>query len=204
MSLFKKWLSAIFPFLKKKEHFPDAGSVIAEPEPVPMPVDISEVPVAAIRSSEQETEVQEEEEPGPGAQLRDVSWNRTLIALPLSALPAQQPESVMRLENIEDVFAHYRPQADIVLDKDGHTVQEHFVFNALDDFRPGRIIAQSSLLRAQQDEAKTYRHMQQQLSDNKVLRQVLEAPENKKALIGALQYLVAELGAADANDSKTI
>lgn len=191
MNVFKKWLSALFPFLKKKEvplkepvAVPEPGPALStehttrEPEPVPT---VEELP---------------EEQPEGGEELRDVLWNRTLIALPLSGVPQAQPEPVRELECIEDVFAHYRPHVGIALQQDGQTTDEQFSFNSLDDFLPGRIIARSKLLREQQEETVNYRHMQQQLVANKVLRQVLEQPESKRAFLDVLESLVAELDQA--------
>ncbi|MEO8961049.1 MAG: hypothetical protein ABI325_04155, partial [Ginsengibacter sp.] len=59
----------------------------------------------------------------------EISPNKTLYVQKLTYDDPIKPEIVEDLQKIEDVFAHFKPEVDVELNKeDGSTVKENFKF----------------------------------------------------------------------------
>lgn len=73
--------------------------------------------------------------------------NRTLIVTQLTHEPPAHPRKITGLTTIGEVFDHFRPHVDVVLeDMQGRAVTENFRFGCVEDFELESIIRQSPLL----------------------------------------------------------
>lgn len=60
---------------------------------------------------------------------------------------SDEDRSAFMVSSIEDVFDHYQPQKDIVLETElGELIEERFVFRSINDFEDNQLIEQSDLL----------------------------------------------------------
>lgn len=67
--------------------------------------------------------------------IAEIPQNRTLLVEQLTKDEAVAPEVVAGLTNIDEVFAHFRPEIDIEFaDADGAPVEENFRFHNVGDF----------------------------------------------------------------------
>lgn len=84
------------------------------------------------------------------------------------------PEVVAGLTNIDEVFAHFRPEIDIEFaDADGAPVEENFRFHNVGDFLSGNDGTEFILVRPECGKQFADR-MEKSLRSNKVLQRVLE------------------------------
>lgn len=124
----------------------------------------------------------------------DIPENRTLLVEKLTDEDPVNPEIVMNLNTVEDVFAHFKPQVQIEFeDIEGQPVKEEFRFTNVGDFNINKMTEMSSFLNDLDIEGKTYEEMKKQIRSNKVLQRALENPEAKAAFITVLQQLSQEL-----------
>jgi predicted component of type VI protein secretion system len=124
--------------------------------------------------------------------------NRTLIVEQLTYEEPVNPEVVTGLTNMEQVFAHYKPQMNITFENaEGQTTEETFRFSSVGDFSVKSMTAQSSFLNGLNTEKDFWENLQKQLRSNKVLQRALENPESRKAFLSSLEGLLAELKEAD-------
>jgi hypothetical protein len=128
----------------------------------------------------------------------DIPQNRTLFVSQLTQDAPVRPQMVYDLKNVEEVFAHYQPEAEVEFQTaDGSFLNETLRFRNVGDFGKKGIIAQSEFLQNVNAEATEYQQIVRQLKVNKILKNALEKPEAKAALLGVLQTLIEELEAAD-------
>lgn len=124
----------------------------------------------------------------------EISPNKTLFVQKLTHEDPIRPEIVEDLQKIEDVFAHFKPNVDVELEKeDGSTSEENFKFGGLGDFDVKNLTNQSSYLKNLNMENDAYLKILKQLKTNKSLKNVIENPETKAAFINALKALASEL-----------
>lgn len=124
----------------------------------------------------------------------EISPNKTLFIQKLTYDDPIKPEIVEDLQKIEDVFAHFKPNCDVQLDKeDGSTANENFQFGGLGDFDPKNLTNQSSYLKSLNLENDAYLKIIKQLKSNKSLKNVIENPETRAAFVNTLKSLVSEL-----------
>lgn len=124
----------------------------------------------------------------------EISPNKTLFIQKLTYDDPIKPEIVEDLQNVEAVFAHFKPNVDVELDKeDGSTVKENFQFGGLGDFDVKNMTNQSSYLKNLNIENDAYLKIIKQLKSNKSLANVIQNPETKSAFVNALKALAAEL-----------
>ena len=104
------------------------------------------------------------------------------------------PEAVSGLTSIEQVFSHYKPQADVEFQNaDGQPVKETFHFSNVGDFSVKNMTEQSPFLKGISTEKDFYDNLTKQLRSNKVLQRALENPESRAAFVAALQGVLAEM-----------
>lgn len=124
----------------------------------------------------------------------EISPNKTLFVQKLTNNDPIKPEIVEDLQKIEDVFAHFKPEVDVELNKeDGSTIKENFKFGGLGDFDVKNLTNQSAFLKNLNLENDAFLKIIKQLKSNKSLKNVVENPETKAAFVNSLKSLIAEL-----------
>lgn len=124
----------------------------------------------------------------------DIPQNRTLMAEKLTKDAPVKPEIVHGLQTVEQVFEHYKPNVSIDFeDADGVTKKETLGFKNLGDFGVKGITEQSEFLKDKASQKEEYFRIIKQLKSNKILKTALADPDAKKALLDAIQGMVAEL-----------
>ncbi|MEO9003642.1 MAG: hypothetical protein ABI288_02845 [Ginsengibacter sp.] len=124
----------------------------------------------------------------------EISPNKTLYVQKLTYDDPIKPEIVEDLQKIEDVFAHFKPEVDVELNKeDGSTVKENFKFGGLGDFDVKNLTNQSPFLKNLNLENDAFLKIIKQLKSNKSLKTVIENPETRDAFVNSLKSLITEL-----------
>ena len=107
--------------------------------------------------------------------IAEIPQNRTLLVEQLTKDEPVAPEVVAGLTNIDEVFAHFRPEIDIEFaDADGAPVEENFRFHNVGDFSVRKMTEQSSFLSGLNAEKQFADRMEKSLRSNKVLHRVLD------------------------------
>ena len=123
--------------------------------------------------------------------IAEIPQNRTLLVEQLTKDEPVAPEVVAGLTNIDEVFAHFRPEIDIEFaDADGAPVEENFRFG---DFSVRKMTEQSSFLSGLNAEKQFADRMEKSLRSNKVLQRVLENPETRGAFVNAISAILDDL-----------
>jgi predicted component of type VI protein secretion system len=105
-----------------------------------------------------------------------------------------KPEAVYDLKTVEEVFEHFKPSVDVDFETaDGSTVQENISFKNLGDFNAKNITENSKFLKDLQLQQDQYQNIIKQLKTNKLLKSVVENPDNKNAFVDVLKALIQEL-----------
>lgn len=126
--------------------------------------------------------------------IAEIPQNRTLLVEQLTKDEAVAPEVVAVLTNIDEVFAHFRPEIDIEFaDADGAPVEENFRFHNVGDFSVKKMTEQSSFLSGLNAEKQFADRMEKSLRSNKVLQRVLENPETRGAFVNAISAILDDL-----------
>ena len=124
----------------------------------------------------------------------DIPQNRTLMAEKLTKDAPVKPEIVHGLENVEQVFAHYKPNVSVDFeDAEGVTKKETLNFSGLGDFGIKGITAQSEFLKDNASQKDEYFKIIKQLKSNKILKTALSDPDAKSSLLDALAGMIEEL-----------
>ena len=124
----------------------------------------------------------------------EISPNKTLFIQKLTNEDPIKPELVEDLQTVEQVFDYFKPNCDVELDKeDGSTLKENFKFSSLGEFDMKNLVNQSPYLKNLSVENEAYLRIIKQLKTNKTLKNVIENPETKNALVNVLKALVTEL-----------
>lgn len=124
----------------------------------------------------------------------EISPNKTLFIQKLTNEDPVTPEIIDGLGTVEDVFAHFKPNVDVEMDKeDGSTTKENFRFSGLGDFDIKSLTNQSAYLKNLNLEKNVYLKIITQLKTNKSLRNVIENPDQRAAFVNALKAIASEL-----------
>lgn len=135
-----------------------------------------------------------EVKPDISESIADIPGNRSLLIAKLTSDDPVSPEAVTGLTDINQVFAHYKPQIEAEFsNSEGQPVKETFHFSNVGDFDVKKLTDQSKFLKGVKTEKDFYDFMIKQLRSNKVLQRALENPESKSAFVAALQGVLAEL-----------
>jgi hypothetical protein len=130
--------------------------------------------------------------------IADIANNRTLFVQKLTVNDAVKPEAVYDLKNVEEVFAHFKPQCTVdFTTEEGTTKSEELRFGNLGDFGVKSVIDQSSFLTNLNVEVEQYQKIAKQFKSNKVLKSLVETPEGKQTVKDVLTALLHELNSAD-------
>ena len=112
--------------------------------------------------------------------IAEIPQNRTLLVEQLTKDEPVAPEVVAGLTNIDEVFAHFRPEIDIEFaDADGAPVEENFRFHNVGDFSVRKMTEQSSFLSG--------------LNAEKQFADRLENPETRGAFVNAISAILDDL-----------
>ena len=124
----------------------------------------------------------------------DIPQNRTLMAEKLTKDTPVKPEIVHGIQTVEQVFEHYKPDVTIDFeDAEGTIKKETLSFKNLGDFGIKGITEQSEFLKDNTSQKEEYLRIIKQLKSNKILKSALSDPDAKKALLDAIQAMIAEL-----------
>ncbi|HTF80132.1 MAG TPA: hypothetical protein VL947_00350 [Cytophagales bacterium] len=130
--------------------------------------------------------------------ISDIANNKTLLIQKLTVNDPPKPEAVYDLKTVEDVFAHFKPEAEVEFEtKEGANKTEKFQFSNLGDFGVKKVIEHSTFLTELNTEVDQYSRISKQFKSNKVLQSIVSNPETKQALAEALAALLHELNAQD-------
>lgn len=134
--------------------------------------------------------------------IADIPFNRTLLVEKLTADDPINPEKVEKLETIEQVFEHFKPNIDVEFEsEDGQDVKENFKFKTVADFLVKSMTESSPFLRDLENQKEFYNKTIKQLRSNKILQRALQNGETKAAFVEALQGLLAELEAHELKEA---
>jgi predicted component of type VI protein secretion system len=124
----------------------------------------------------------------------DLPQNKTLFIQKLTQDEPMKPQVVKGLNSVQDVFEHYKPNADLTLKgEEGQEIKENLKFSNVGDFGPKGITKQSDFLQELQQRKAEMSTLVKQLRSNKVLNSALQGAESKEAFIDSLKQLVKEL-----------
>lgn len=102
------------------------------------------------------------------------------------------------LKNIDLVFEKFKPEIDMEYKKpDGSSEKETLEFKKLDDFGKEGILRNSSFLNNLQIEQKEFLNIKKQLMSNTNLKEALNNPEMKNAIVQLLDAKLDELKQAE-------
>jgi predicted component of type VI protein secretion system len=105
-----------------------------------------------------------------------------------------KPEIVRSIRNMEQLFAHYKPQVDVMLDNiDGGVRKETIEFKSIEDFAPEKLVEQSNFLKQTIENRTQYLKIMRQLKSNDQLKRLVADPEARKAFLDAISNLIEEL-----------
>jgi len=126
--------------------------------------------------------------------IKDLQENRTMIVQKLTQAPPSKPEIVEGMKNIDDVFDHFKPTADVKFkDKDGASLSEELTFNSIGDFSLKGLTDNSAFLGELKVQSETYQQIVRELKGNNRLKKALADEGGKVALMKALMALIKEL-----------
>jgi hypothetical protein len=126
--------------------------------------------------------------------IKDLTENRTMIVKQLTQNPPSKPEVVENLKNIDDVFNHFQPRAEVnFTDKEGTKISEDLAFKSLYDFSLKGLTQNSNFLGGLKMQSETYQRILQELKGNARLKKLLSTDEGKAALAQTLIALIKEL-----------
>ncbi|WP_346237430.1 hypothetical protein ABDK00_018525 [Niabella insulamsoli] len=124
----------------------------------------------------------------------DIPQNRTLFAEKLTQTAPVKPQIAHGLQTIEQVFEHYKPEVSMDFENaEGGSLKETLNFQNLGDFGIKGIINQSEFLKTNAVYKEEYLKIIKQLKTNKILKAALADPDAKKALLDAINGMMAEL-----------
>lgn len=130
--------------------------------------------------------------------ISDIANNKTMLVQKLTVNDPPKPEAVYDLKTVEDVFAHFKPEAEVEFEtKEGSNKTEKFQFANLGDFGVKKVVEHSVFLTDLNTEVDQYSRISKQFKSNKVLQSLASNPETKQALTEALAALLHELNAQD-------
>jgi len=124
----------------------------------------------------------------------DLPQNKTLFIQKLTQDDPIKPEVVKGLSNVQEVFDHYKPNADLELKgEDGEEIKETISFSNVGDFGPKGITKQSDHLNKLMQKKGEMSSIVKQLRSNKVVQNAFQDPDAKAAFLDTLKRLVNEI-----------
>lgn len=131
--------------------------------------------------------------------ITQIAQNRTLMVEKLTQDAPAKPEIVKGLTSVEQVFEHFKPAAEVEFQSpDGSPKEETLSFKNLGDFGKKGIIAQSEFLQDLELQQDNYQQFIKYLRSNKIFQKLLADPDAKAAYLEAINNLIQEIDAAEA------
>jgi hypothetical protein len=128
--------------------------------------------------------------------MADLPQNKTMVISKLTSDDAVKPEIVGGLTNVEAVFEHFKPSAEVeFVGEDGSEVKEELKFSNLGDFGSKGLTRQSDFLQGLNLKQNEMNRIVKQLRSNKILISAMQNAESKAAFVEVLKELVAEIEA---------
>ncbi|MEG1563175.1 MAG: hypothetical protein RR365_05545 [Bacteroides sp.] len=133
------------------------------------------------------------------AKVSPIDNNKTLMIDQYSSdAEPGNPELVDDLQNINDVFAHFKPKVEVdFTDAQGGAVTEVLRFDELRDFEAqngkGRLVQNSEFLSNIRNEIDTNMKIRKSIEQNRKLRDILKDTSSKEELKQMLESMLAEL-----------
>ena len=108
------------------------------------------------------------------------------------------PEFVEDVQNINDAFAHFKPQVEVAFtDEEGGSVSETLKFNEIRDFEAqggkGNLVKNSAFLSGVKDKIDTNAKIRKSIEQNRKLRDILKEAGSRDELKAMLEAMLAEL-----------
>ncbi len=126
--------------------------------------------------------------------MADISQNKTLFVQKLTGDAPIKPEAVYDLKTVEDVFEHFKPNVELDFESaDGSAVKETANFHNLGDFGAKNITEQSKFLKDLNLQQDQYMAIIKQMKSNKLLKSVVENPDNKAAFMDSLKAMIQDI-----------
>jgi len=125
--------------------------------------------------------------------------NKTLMVDQYTSdVEAGNPELVEDIQNIEDAFAHFKPNVNVdFTDEEGGTVSENLKFGEIRDFEAdggkGRLVQNSSFLSGTKQKIDTNVKIRKSIEQNRKLREMLKTAGSRDELKQMLQSMLDEL-----------
>lgn len=124
----------------------------------------------------------------------ELPQNKTLFVQKLTQDDPIKPEVVKGLTSVDQVFEHYKPNAELTLKgEEGEEVDEKLAFQNVGDFGAKGITKQSAFLRQLMQKQSELNTIVKLLRSSKVLNSALQGAESKESFIDSLRQLVTEL-----------
>lgn len=125
--------------------------------------------------------------------------NKTLMVDQYTSdVEAGNPELVEDIQNIEDAFAHFKPNVNVdFTDEEGGSVSENLKFGELRDFEAdggkGRLVENSPFLSGTKQKIDTNAKIRKSIEQNRKLREMLKTAGSRDELKQMLQSMLDEL-----------
>lgn len=125
--------------------------------------------------------------------------NKTLMVDQYTSdVEAGNPELVEDIQNIEDAFAHFKPNVNVdFTDEEGGSVSENLKFGELRDFEAdggkGRLVQNSAFLSGTKQKIDTNVKIRKSIEQNRKLREMLKTAGSRDELKQMLQSMLDEL-----------
>jgi hypothetical protein len=132
-----------------------------------------------------------------------IDQNKTLMIDQYTTdVDAGNPEFVEDIHNIDDAFAHFKPQVEVAFtDEEGGSVTETLKFGELRDFEAqggkGRLVQNSPFLSGVKSKIDTDDKIRKSIEQNRKLRDILKEAGSRDELKQVLQSMLSELEGAE-------
>ena len=132
-----------------------------------------------------------------------IDQNKTLmIDQYTTSVEPGNPEFVEDIHNINDAFAHFKPQVNVTFtDEEGGAVEETLKFGEIRDFEAnggkGRLVENSQYLSGVKMKIETNEKIRKSIEQNRKLRDILKETDSRAEMKELLKSMLDELEAAD-------
>lgn len=133
------------------------------------------------------------------AKVNPIDNNKTLFIDQFTTdVEPGDPQFVEDIQNINDAFAHFRPQVEVdFIDEEGGSVNETLHFNEIRDFEAnggkGRLVENSPFLSGVKEKIDAHAKVRKSIEQNRKLRDILKDAESREELKAMLESMLAEL-----------
>ncbi|MCH5242093.1 MAG: hypothetical protein J1F67_06685 [Muribaculaceae bacterium] len=137
------------------------------------------------------------------AKVNPIDNNKTLFIDQFTAdIDPGNPEFVEDIQNINDAFAHFKPQVEVTFtDEEGGAVDETLHFSEIRDFEAnggkGRLVENSPFLSGVKDKIDVNTKIRKSIEQNRKLRDILKDPKYREELKEVFESMLADLEGAD-------